>query len=85
MDQSAHPNPFNATTSISVTLPNRSELTVQVYNIAGQRVAEFGNGLYPGGLHKFIFDGSELASGIYFIRAFTDQRWSGVENMILVK
>ena len=41
---------------------------VEVYNIAGQRVATLANGQMPAGVHTTSFDGSALASGVYLVR-----------------
>ncbi|MBD3167765.1 T9SS type A sorting domain-containing protein, partial [bacterium] len=65
----AYPNPFNATTTISVTLPRAGELEAAVYNINGQQVASLANGLHHAGEHRFHFDATGLASGVYFVRA----------------
>jgi len=52
---SVYPNPFNPSTSITVNLPDASELAVTVYNINGQQVAELANGQYSAGSHILSF------------------------------
>ena len=39
-DIAAYPNPFNGTTNVSVTMPQSSDATMQVFNLAGQKVME---------------------------------------------
>ncbi|MCB2213711.1 T9SS type A sorting domain-containing protein [bacterium] len=79
------PNPFNASATITVELPDVSELTVAVYNVAGQRVAELARGRVAAGTHEFAFDGSSLASGIYFVRATVPGRLNALRKVVLVK
>ncbi len=63
-----YPNPFNPSTSIRYGLPNRSHVTLSVYNTLGQRVSVLENGEVEAGYHDIKFDGSGLSSGIYFYR-----------------
>lgn len=64
-----YPNPFNPTTALTVSLPAAEQLSIVVYNIVGRRVAELANGRHPAGLHEFIIDGTNWASGLYFVCA----------------
>ncbi|MFZ5979020.1 MAG: FlgD immunoglobulin-like domain containing protein [Candidatus Zixiibacteriota bacterium] len=84
-----YPNPFNAVTQIEFTLSRRSDITLVVYNVLGQRVREWDFGSLPVGTYTETWDGTsdggaEVASGVYFymLRAenFTDTR-----KMILLK
>jgi hypothetical protein len=62
-----YPNPFNPSTQISFDLPAMYHVTLKVFNSLGQQVATVVNGqLYEQGRHTLTFDGSQLASGIYF-------------------
>jgi FG-GAP-like repeat/Secretion system C-terminal sorting domain len=65
----AYPNPFNASTTINVSLPEAADLMVTVYNVTGQQVAELANGQFDAGSHNLTFDASGMASGLYFVRA----------------
>ena len=63
-----YPNPFNPTTVISFQLPARTFVTLKVYDILGREVAQLISGEMTAGEHAVTFDGSRLASGMYFYR-----------------
>jgi len=63
-----YPNPFNSSTTIRYALPRRSRVTFSVYNTLGQLMATLVDGEEEPGHHEVKFDGSNLASGVYFYR-----------------
>lgn len=81
----AYPNPFNPTTSVSVTLPQSADLQVRVMDILGREVAVLHQGVMPPGSHRLHFDGSSSASGIYFIVARTASGRQLVRKVVLLK
>ncbi len=62
------PNPFNLSTTIRYGLPQRSPVTLVIYNILGQQVAVLVNGEQEAGYYDVKFDGTNCASGLYFYR-----------------
>jgi len=83
--EQAYPNPFNPSTTIRVALPQTSDLTVTVYNVMGQQVAELANGRFNAGTHTFTFDASDLASGLYFVRATVPGHLEEVQKTVLIR
>ena len=63
-----YPNPFNPSTTIRYALPNRSHVTLTVFNTLGQKVAELVNNDVDAGYHDIQFNASNLATGVYFYR-----------------
>lgn len=62
-----YPNPFNPSTTIEFTVPERSIVTIKIYNLLGQEVAVLVNEqTYEPGTHKINFSPNNLPSGIYF-------------------
>jgi hypothetical protein len=79
-----YPNPFNPSTTIRYALKEESEVTLIVYNAFGQEVATLVDGVEHAGVHQVVFDGGQLASGIYFykLRAGSD---IAVKKLTLLK
>jgi hypothetical protein len=78
------PNPFNPTTDISFSIAADSRVTINIYNTVGQLVRQIANADYKKGTYTISFDGSDLASGVYFYKInageFTDEK-----KMVLIK
>jgi Secretion system C-terminal sorting domain len=82
---SAYPNPFNPTTTISVTLPQAADLSVVVFNVAGRQIAELANGPFNAGSHSLTFDASGMSSGLYFVRTTVPGELDQVQKVMLVR
>lgn len=79
-----YPNPFNPSTTISFDIPKTSMTKLIVYDILGREVKRLVNQIMTPGNYKVQFDGTNLASGVYFFRleagSFVD-----VKKMLLIK
>jgi hypothetical protein len=64
-----YPNPFNPETVIKYEIAKESNVTIKIYNILGQLVRTMvNNELKKPGIYNLNFDGSNLASGLYFYK-----------------
>ncbi len=79
-----YPNPFNPSTIIEFSIPSVQKVELIVFDILGRKVKEIVNNELRKGRHKFTFNGSGLASGIYFYSLRTGQ-FLQVKKMVLVK
>ncbi len=64
----AYPNPFNPSTTLTFELKHPSNITLVVYDVLGREVTRLHDGWLQQGFYKTQFDGSDLSSGIYFVR-----------------
>ncbi len=65
VDQNS-PNPFNPTTSISFTISEAGNATVDIYNVAGQKIDTLVNDFMDAGKHSVVWDASGFSNGVYF-------------------
>jgi hypothetical protein len=63
-----YPNPFNPSTTIKYELPTSTMVKLSVYDLLGREVSVLVNARMDAGVHEVRFDGSKLASGVYFYR-----------------
>jgi hypothetical protein len=82
--QQNYPNPFNPFTTIGYSVPVRSPVEVNLYNILGQRVAVLATGVHEPGRYSVRWDGSQAASGIYFYELRSGP-YRSVKKMVLMK
>jgi uncharacterized repeat protein (TIGR01451 family) len=79
-----YPNPFNPVTTIEYALPRAQHVNLKLYDLQGREVAVLVNERKEAGFFSVHFDGSNLASSIYFYRIQTED-FSQVRKMILAK
>jgi flagellar hook assembly protein FlgD len=71
------PNPFTRTTELQIGLPNASDVRIEVFDVAGRRVAARTVARVSAGWQRITFDGRDdagtlLRSGVYFCRVTAD-------------
>ncbi|MEJ5352415.1 MAG: T9SS type A sorting domain-containing protein [Melioribacteraceae bacterium] len=81
---SAYPNPFNPSTTINYELPERSLVTIKIYDVLGREIKELINEMKEAGYYKLEFDGNELSSGIY-ICTINANKFNKSIKLMLVK
>jgi hypothetical protein len=82
------PNPFNPSTSFTLSLPEASDYSIRIFNITGQMVKTYAGHLEAGN-HTITWDGSnqqggKVASGVYFYKAEASQ-FTETRKMMMLK
>lgn len=84
-----HPNPFNPSTKISFSLPVESDVTIKLFNMLGQEVAQIVNSNFQAGNHEVNFVADNLSSGayIYVLEAAgsNGKNFNATKKMILLR
>lgn len=87
-----YPNPSNPRSKIDFQIPFYSRVTITVYDMLGKEVSVLLNEFKKADFYSVEFDGSGLASGVYFYRIFTEgilngknEKFTGTMKLILVK
>ncbi len=83
------PNPFNPETMISFDLKNEAQVSLEIYNMRGQRVKQLVNSQISAGQHSVVWNGKDdndktVSSGIYFYQIKTDS-YQATKKMLLLK
>lgn len=79
-----YPNPFNPSTNVAYDVPKASHVTLEVFNVLGQRVASLVDQEMEAGSYIVEFDGSSISSGIYFYRLNAGD-FTETKKMVMVK
>ncbi|MFZ1289033.1 MAG: T9SS type A sorting domain-containing protein [Melioribacteraceae bacterium] len=83
-----YPNPFNPTTNIKFSLPEDAKVSINIYNVLGEKVASILNEDLKAGFHQVDFNafssGYQLASGIY-LYSIESSNFRQVKKMMLMK
>ena len=78
------PNPFNPTTTISFTLAKAGKTTVEVYNVAGQKIDTLVNATLSAGVHSTNWNAAKFSAGVYFYTVRSGE-FSKTMKMTLLK
>jgi hypothetical protein len=73
-----YPNPFNPTTKIEYAIPKQGFVSIKIYDLLGREISSLVNEVKQAGYYFVDFNGSNLASGVYFYKmesnGFTDTK-----------
>jgi hypothetical protein len=87
---SVGPNPFQATTFISYSLPATADAALEVFDVAGRRITTLGRGRAGAGPVTVIWDGRDargnrVRSGVYFVRLSVNGQSATTRRVTLLK
>ncbi|MCL1827249.1 MAG: T9SS type A sorting domain-containing protein [Candidatus Cloacimonetes bacterium] len=85
----AYPNPFNPSTTIKYSLKTAGVISLDIYNIRGQKVKTLVDEFQNAGFHNVSWNGSDssgkpISSGVYFYQLRTED-YTAVKKLILMK
>ena len=79
------PNPFNPTTMINFVIPQKSSVTLSIYDMSGKLVSQLiKNETKTEGSYTYEFDGNNLSSGMYVYK-LSAGKYTETRKMILLK
>lgn len=79
-----YPNPFNPSTKIAFTLPYRQDVSLDIFNVLGQRIDNLTSGTLPAGSHEVQWQSGNYPSGVYFYKIRAESG-SLTRKMLLLK
>lgn len=79
------PNPFNGITAINYELQKNADVTMNVYDVTGKKVAEVKEGEQTAGKHVVKFSSENLASGVYYYSLKVGENTTSTKKMVVVK
>jgi len=90
IDLSNYPNPFNPSTTISFSIPNDSNVSLNIFNLKGQKVKTLVNSHVVKGKHVQVWNGlnnkgNRVASGIYFYKLNINGKTEVTKKCLLLK
>jgi hypothetical protein len=78
------PNPFNETTVIELSIPQKEFVSLEVYDLNGRLIKTLLKGMVEKGTYQLNFEAGSLEGGIYFYK-LKSKRFSEARKMILLK
>jgi hypothetical protein len=85
-----YPNPFNPTTRISYQLPVRGDVTLEIFNLLGQKIKTLVSKNQAAGSYSILWDGKKdfgenVNSGVYFYQFNVDDKFSQTKKLLFLK
>ena len=79
----AYPNPFNAQTQISYSIPEQQQVTIALYDVRGEKLRTLYDAKQAAGNHSLNIGMPDLPSGIYFVQMSTPNFHQAQEIVLL--
>ena len=86
-----YPNPSNPEVRIEFSIPKKSKINLEIYNVKGQKIENIvNNKLLREGVHSFIWNGKDndskpVSTGIYLYQLQIDGKPVATKKMLLMK
>ncbi len=84
-----YPNPFNPSTTIRFDLKQKSTVSLEIYNVLGQRVEYWNYGMMDAGRYNEVVNMDRFASGVYYYRINAvgndGEKFASIKKLMLVK
>ena len=81
----AYPNPFNPSTTVSVSVDDATNATIMAYDIAGRSVGVVFDGVLNAGMTSVTWNASSLPSGVYILKLSTPDGSASMQKVMLMK
>ena len=84
-----YPNPFNPSTTLRYAIPQAGKVTLEIYNVLGQKIRTLLNSDVTAGTHLTVWNGlddagQQVSTGVYFYK-LTAKNFTDTKKMILMK
>ena len=79
-----YPNPFNPSTTIHYAIPADGKVSIKVYGVLGNEVAQLADAYQQAGVHAVTFQNNHLPSGAYFYKLQSGD-FVSIKKMVLMK
>ena len=79
-----YPNPFNPSTTIEFSVPQKSQVSLEVFNIKGELIRQLINSELASGKYQYNFNANELSSGLYLYKIVAGE-FTSTKKMLLLK
>lgn len=79
-----HPNPFKGTTNFTYVLPADGHVTIEIYDMVGNKVKQIHNGMQTAGEHEITMKAETLQPGIYTATLVYESAGSAVQRTIKI-
>ena len=78
------PNPFNPVTHMQFGIPKSGFVSLKVFDMLGREIKTLINEIKPAGSYEVLFDGTDLASGVYFYK-IESVDFTATKKMVLIR